>query len=169
MQSGAQKSLLPSADGAFAITIPDSGTVEPGEYVVRVRVRPQSDSALPVNHLLRVRVPQVPTSVGEPVIWRRGPGTGPKYLATADPRFVRTEKIRLEFPTRTTMMATAKLLDRSGKSMTIPVQVSERVDTGSDFHWIVVEAALAPLAAGDYAIEVMADDVRLVTPFKVTP
>jgi hypothetical protein len=67
------------------------------------------------------------------------------------------------------MPASARLLERSGKAMNIPVQVSERDDAGSDFRWIVVEAALAPLAAGDYAVEVTVDDSRQVTPFKIVP
>jgi hypothetical protein len=132
-------------------------------------VKPQADPTLPVSDVARVQVTDKASTVGEAVLWRRGPSTGQKYLMTADPRFTRTERIRLELPTRATMPATAKLLERSGKATIIPVQVSERDDAGSDFRWIVVEAALAPLAPGDYAVEVTADGARQVTAFKVVP
>jgi hypothetical protein len=160
---------VPAADGTFALRVPDSGDLPPGDYAVRVRVRPQADPSLPVSEVVRVQVSGTASTVGESVLWRRGPTTGPKYLMTADPRFMRTERIRIELPTRTTMPAHARLLDRSGKTMSIPVQVSERDDVGSDFRWIVADATLAPLAAGDYAIEVTADDARQVTAFKVVP
>jgi hypothetical protein len=160
---------VPAADGTFAIRVPDSGGIQPGEYAVRVRVRPRSDPSLPVTDIARVQMPQTATSVGEAVLWRRGPSTGLRYLMTADPRFMRTERVRLELPTRTAGAATARLLDRSSKPMLIPVQVSERVDTGSDFRWIVADVTLAPLAPGDYAIEVTAEGVKRVTAFRVVP
>ena len=34
--------------------------------------------------------------MGEPVLWRRGPSTGPRHARTADPRFSRSERVRLE-------------------------------------------------------------------------
>ena len=160
---------MPSVDGAFVIRIPDEGNVVPGEYAVRVRVHPQVDSSLPVTDVTRVQVADKPSDIGEAVLWRRGPSTGPRYSVTADPRFTRTERIRLELPTRTTMPATATLLDRSRKPMRLPIQVSERADDGSDFHWVVVDLTLAPLAAGDYAIEVVAGGARQLTPFKIVP
>jgi VWFA-related protein len=162
---------MPATSGTFALQVPgDSGNaVAPGEYAVRVRVKPQGDPTLRVSDVARVLVTDKASTVGEAMLWRRGPSTGPKYVMTADPRFTRTERIRLELPTRTTMPATAKLLDRSGKAMIIPVQVSERDETGGDFRWIVVEAALAALAPGDYAIDVTADDAHQVTAFKVVP
>ena len=103
------------------------------------------------------------------MLWRRGPATGLKYLKTADPRFTRTERIRLELPTRTTTASDAKLLDRSGKATSVPLQITDRSNPGGDFHWLVVEAALAPLAPGDYAIEVAVGDEHQVTAFKVVP
>ena len=161
--------VMSSADGTFVLRIPEDGNVAPGEYAVRVRVRPQVDSSLPVSDIARVEVPSNASDIGEAVLWRRGPSTGPRYSMTADPRFRRTERIRLELPTRMTKPATARLLDRSGKPMPLPVQISERADDGSDFRWIVVDLTLAPLAPGDYAIEVAADTTRQLTTFKIVP
>ena len=156
-----------AADGTFALRVPETGNLPAGEYAVRVRLKPRGEPSLPVSDVARVEVPAATSPFGEPVLWRRGPSTGVKYLMTADPRFTRTERIRLELPTRTTMPATAKLIDRTGKVMALPVQVSERADDGADFRWIVADLTLAPLAAGDYAIEVTADGARRLTEFRI--
>jgi hypothetical protein len=71
--------------------------------------------------------------------------------------------------TSTPGAATARMLDRTGKPMQIPVQVTEKPDPSGAFRWIVAEAVLAPLAPGDYAIEVMLGDGRQVGGFKVVP
>jgi hypothetical protein len=160
---------VPAADGTFAIRIPDAGTLAPGEYAVRVRVRPQADPSLPVSDIARVQVPSTTSPIGEAVLWRRGPSTGLRYSMTADPRFMRTERVRLELPTRLTTTPTARLLDRAGKPISVPVQVTERTDAGADFHWVVADVQLAPLAAGDYAIEVTVDRAKQVTGFRVVP
>jgi hypothetical protein len=136
---------------------------------VRVRVRPQADSALPVSDVARVQVADKPTTVGEAVLWRRGPSTGAKYVITADPRFTRTERIRLELPTRTATAATATLVDRTGAPTAVALQVTQRSPDGRDFHWIVVDAALAPLAPGTYAVEVNAEGAKQITAFEVVP
>jgi len=114
-----------------------------------------------------VVMPPMPSSIGEAVMWRRGPATGVKYVITADPRFTRSERLRLEFPAGLTTSATAKLLDRHGNATAIPVQISERPDAAGDFGWIMAEVNLAPLAAGDYAIELTADGARQRVEFRV--
>jgi hypothetical protein len=100
-------------------------------------------------------------------MWRRGLTTGPQHLRTADPRFARTDRIRLELAAATPAAPAARLLDRVGKPLQVPLQVSVREDAAGGFSWIVVEAALSPLAAGDYAIEVTQGDARQVTAFRV--
>jgi hypothetical protein len=49
------------------------------------------------------------------------------------------------------------------------VQVSDRPDATNQFRWIVVDAALAALAPGDYAIETTLDGVKQVTAFQLVP
>jgi len=103
-------------------------------------------------------------------MWRRGPSTGPRYLMTADPRFQRNERIRFELPAAAgASPATARMVDRLGKPMQVPVQVSERVEPAGEFRWIVVDATLAPLAAGDYGIEVSLGDRRQLGTFRIVP
>lgn len=158
-----------TAQGMFSLRVPESGGIPPGEYAVRVRVRPNQDGALPVADVARVIVPSVATRLGEAVLWRRGPTTGPRFLMTADPRFLRNERLRLEHASSAAGVTAARLLDRAGKPLQVPVQVTERQDQSGEFRWIVADATLAPLAAGDYAVEVTLDDARVVTAFKVVP
>ena len=141
----------------------------PGEYAVRVRVRPNAGAGLPVADTARLVIADTPSPLGEPVMWRRGPSTGPRYAMTADPRFTRVERVRFEMATSTPGAATGRMLDRTGKPMQIPVQVTERPDASGPFRWIVADAVLAPLAAGDYAIEIALGEARQAAGFKVVP
>ena len=124
---------------------------------------------VPLSDSLRAAVPQARSPMGEPVLWRRGPTTGVRFVATADPRFSRTERVRLELPTRSMGMASARLLDRQGGSLAVPLSVSDRIDASDSVRWIVVEGTLAPLAPGDYAIEVTLDGTTRVTAIRIKP
>jgi hypothetical protein len=88
---------------------------------------------------------------------------------TADARYQRSDRIRVELPTTSAGTATARMLDRQGKPIQIPVQVSDRQDATNQFRWIIVDAALAALAQGDYAIETTLDGVKQVTAFQLVP
>ena len=46
------------------------------------------------------------------------------------------------------------MLDRAGQLLQVPVQVSDRPDDSGEFRWIVADSVLAPLAPGQYTIEV---------------
>jgi len=157
------------ADGSFALRVVDAAGLAPGEYSIRVRVRAGSDQTVPLSDSLRAVLPQAVSPMGEPVLWRRGPTTGLRFLATADPRFSRTERVRLELPTRSTGMASARLLDRQGGSLAVPLSVSDRIDASDSVRWIVVDGTLAPLAPGDYAIEVTLDGTTRVTAIRIKP
>jgi hypothetical protein len=100
---------------------------------------------------------------------RRGPATGPRYLRTADPRFYRTDRLRLELPTDSTDAATARLLDRRGGALPVPVQVNERADDTGQFRWIVADLPLTSIAPGDYAVEVTQGSATRLTAFRVVP
>ena len=86
---------------------------------------------------------------------RRGPSTGLSYQATADPRFRRTERLRLEVPVvDESFTAAGRVLTREGQPLPIVVATSSRSDTGSGRTVAVADVSLAPLAAGDYVAEV---------------
>ena len=160
---------IAATEGSFAVRVPAEGGIAPGEYAVRVRVRPNGDPTLPVADTARLVIPEKPSVLGEPVLWRRGPSTGPRHVMTADPRFQRNERVRFEMATTMTGMATGRMLDRNGNPMQVPVQISERADASGPFKWIVADATLAPLAAGDYAVEVTLGSARQTGTFKVVP
>lgn len=162
---------LPSGAGTFAIQIPENGTLGPGDYAVNVLLRPESGSDLVLTDTMRVTVPDRATPVGEAVIWRRGPSTGPQYQRTADLRFQRSERVRLEFATSadTATGAAARMLDRVGNRMQLPVPVTLRTDAATGINWLVADATLAPLAPGDYAIEVTFGESTQVTGFRIVP
>lgn len=156
---------LPAGQGAFSIRVPSNGRLAAGDYAVRVRLRGRDADA---SDTARVIIPERPSAVGEAALWRRGPSTGPQYVRTADPRFQRSDRMRLEFASDTAG-ATARLLDRVGKAIQVPVQVSERVDAAEGVRWIVADVTLAPLAPGDYAVEITAGGDSQVTGFRIVP
>jgi hypothetical protein len=88
---------------------------------------------------------------------------------TADPRFQRSDRVRLEHATTAAGVANARMLDKAGNPLRVPVAVTERQDESGEFRWLVAESVLAPLAPGDYAIELTLDDAKVVTGFKVVP
>jgi VWFA-related protein len=149
------------SDGSFALRVPQQGAVKPGEYAVQVQLRPDANDSVVLTDTARV-VMNAPRGdeLGAPVVWRRGPSTGPRHLQTADARFARSERIRLEMATTVPGTAGARLLDRVGQPLQVPVQVSARPDDSGQFRWIVADAVLAPLAPGQYTIEVTLGALR---------
>ena len=93
--------------------------------------------------------------------------TGNKEVPTADMRFRRSERLRVEVPSVAAATG-ARLLDRTGKPMPVPVASNTRNDADGS-RWATAELALAPLAAGDYIIEVMAETTRTLVAFRVVP
>ncbi len=159
---------LKAEDGPFGIQVPETGGIASGEYAIRVRVRSLADEKAELIGTARVVLSEG-SALGEAVMWRRGPSTGPRYLRTADPRFTRSDRLRLELATSAPASAKARMLDRNGKELSVPAQVSEREDPSGAFRWIVIDALLSPFAAGDYAVEVTQGREKRVTEFKVVP
>jgi hypothetical protein len=140
------------------IALTQSEPAEPGEYTVRVR----SDAF--GSGSVRVTLPPAPDAGGA-VLIRRGPTTGNREVPTADRRFRRSEQLRVELPTVSAPM-TARLLDRTGKPLGVPVAANVR-DEADGSRWQTAQVALAPLAAGDYIIELASDGKRTLVGFRV--
>ena len=155
-------------DGPFGFAVPDSGGLPAGEYAVRVRLTSTADSSLALSDTARV-VLSPSTTLGEAVMWRRGPTTGLQHRRTADPRFQRSDRLRFEYATTLSEPVKARLLDRNGNPLSVPVQTMERPDASGAFRWIVVDAALAPFAPGDYGVEVTQGSAKQVTGFRIVP
>ena len=159
---------LKADDGPFGIQVPETGGIAAGEYAVSVRIRSQADEKVELTDTARV-VLREGSALGEAVMWRRGLSTGPRYLRTADPRFTRSDRLRLELATADPTPATARTLDRNRNELSVPAQVSEREDPSGAFRWIVIDTLLSPFAAGDYAVEVTQGKQKRITEFKVVP
>jgi VWFA-related protein len=137
-------------------SIPIDGTTEPlaaGRYSVRAELTPRS-GRLPIQVTTFTTVLQDAAPVGSGALaLRRGPSTGLAYVPTADPRFRRTERLRIEVPVSGEGFTGAgRLLTREGQPLQVVVNYSTRTDARGQ-HLAVGEAALAPLAAGEYVLE----------------
>ena len=167
-QVASQRVDVKPAGGALTFQLPESGGIPPGDYTVRIRLRSPVDGELGLSDTSRVSIKEA-APLGDAVLWRRGPSTGPQHLRTADPRFQRNERIRLELATSSADPATARVIDRNGQTMTVPVEVSERPDSSASFKWIVVDLVLAPFGPADYAIEVTQGQAKQMTAFRIVP
>ena len=132
----------------------------PGEYVVRVKVQGKLGAGAEASEQVRVVVPSAdatgPASMlGQALLFRRGPFSGPGFQPTADLRFRRAERLRLDVPLSGPVDAvSARVLDRKGEPLAVPATALQREDSG--MRLASAEVTLAPLAAGDYLIEVSA-------------
>ena len=143
----------------------------PGTYELRVRAKgATAASALSESARLSIATPSEESGA---IFFRRGPTTGNKEVPTADLRFRRSDTLRIAVPAaRASEAERARLLDRSGKALAVPVTTS-MTDEPDGSHWITAQAVLAPLATGDYLIEVTATSggaqKRALTAFRVVP
>jgi hypothetical protein len=167
--AGASHVTLPPGGSARAVISPR--TLVPGSYELRVRAKSAAASAT-ANETLRVTLPSVGEGAGV-MLFRRGPTTANKEVPTADLRFRRSDTLRVMVPVSAGTAADgAQLLDRAGKTLSVPVMASV-VDEADGSRWLTAQAALAPLAAGDYVIELNATvagaQKRTLTAFRVVP
>ncbi len=138
---------------------PARDQLPPGTYQIRVQATPDG-ARVPVTVSTVVSVPPATALLGSAALAsRRGPGTGRLFAPTADARFRRTERLVVETPLVSKVATvSARLLNRAGQVMAVPVQVSERLDEASQQRVSVAEVALAPLAPGEYVVEVIATE-----------
>ncbi|MEP6782343.1 MAG: VWA domain-containing protein [Acidobacteriota bacterium] len=127
----------------------------PGRYQVRAEVMARN-SRLPLQVTTFTMVPPDAAEVGTGALAsRRGPSTGLVYVPTADPRFRRTERLRLEVPLAGEgFTGTGHLLTRDGQSTALIVNFSTRTDEATKQQFGVADLNLAPLAEAEYVLEV---------------
>jgi hypothetical protein len=130
-----------------------SAPLAAGEYVLRVSARPAATGSIPSRETVRLTIGAAPAASGALYV-RRGPATGNKDAPTADLRFRRNEQLRVEVPGDAADGVSARLLDRTGKALNVPVTTAVR-DEGDGSRWHTAQLALAPLAPGDYVIEIV--------------
>jgi VWFA-related protein len=159
---------VPSGVRTFRTSLTPTDPLAAGDYTVRVRAR-GSASGMASSEVTRLSLPAAPDAAGALFI-RRGLTTGNRDVPTADLRFRRSELVRVEIPTPEGTAA-ARLLDRKGKPLAIPVTTAVREDADGS-RWQTAQVALAPLAAGDYVIELAtpgdgAPQKRVLVAFRV--
>ena len=142
----------------------------PGDYELRVRAKAASPGATATDSL-RVTVPATSDGTGF-LVFKRGPSTGNREVATADLRFRRSDTLRVTLPASNSSESSARLLDRTGKVMQVPVATSARDEADSSKSHSAT-LSLAPLATGDYLIELTASQstgpARTLIAFRVVP
>jgi hypothetical protein len=160
---GQRREMLPAGArvAVFDFAIPGPG----GEgLVLRLRARPAGGGP-PITETVRVPAAVDAWPVGTPRLLRQRPGPNSPFTPTADPRYARTERLRVEVPAAGAIEAVAgELLDRTGALLKLPVACSARAAapgaaspgavSQEDLAWAACDATLAPLAAGDYGIRV---------------
>jgi VWFA-related protein len=175
MTVGSGRTSVPRGVRTFRVAVISSSPLVPGEYVLRVGAR-AGPASIPSRETARLTISGTPESTGALFI-RRGPATGNKDAPTADLRFRRNEQIRVEIPTVSSDSATARLLDRTGKVLAVPVTAAVR-DEADGSRWVTAQLALAPLAPGDYVIEITTasggsggsgGERRMISAFRVVP
>jgi VWFA-related protein len=142
--------IEPGARGGV-VHVPLPATDE-GPWHVAVRASNQASVADD-----RSEVPAATTAgpIDDPVLFRALPSARSVPRPVADLQFRRTERLHVEWPVAATAKVRGvRLLDRRGQPLPIAPAVAERPADGIATRSVVtIELMLAPLAAGDYLVE----------------
>jgi VWFA-related protein len=146
------RTIEPMRSGVLVrVPLSDSGDVR-----IEARARSAAGGAADTTFTLG---PAGQVLIGEVLSHR---GLARALMPAADGRYRRTERATIEAPLGAGAIAAgARVLDRLGKPLNIPVSSRERIDP-QGVRWITAEVVLAPLSEGDYVIEIEAtrDAVR---------
>ncbi len=158
---------IPAGQRGFVTMVPLKAPAS-GPVDVRLRVS-SADGDPPLTDALRI---DAAAGLGGPLMFRRGPATGNRLEPASQPQFSRTERVRFESPLASgTALSGARLLDRTGAAIELPVALSERTDP-TGHRWGIADVTLAALAPGDYVIELSGStagsEQKVLTAFRVT-
>jgi VWFA-related protein len=168
--TGTARVLITPGNRTFFVPVKLTSPVASGELNVRASIAPNDPGAEPFTDILNL---DLASSVGQPMLYRRGPSTGNRLIPAGSFQFSRTERARLEFAVAAdTKSGGGRLLDKSGEPLSIPVTMGERVDDQTGQRWLTADITLAALGAGDYAVEVTTADAaaqkKVLTAIRVT-
>ena len=141
LESGARGVLL-----KLPVPVPAAGT-----WRIRSRIDGGGESLDD-----EIEIPAAASAIiGDPTVFRANPGPRAPLSPVADFKFFRTERMHVEWALAKALDArTARLLNRRGEPLAVPVALTERTD--GDRLVLAADLTLAPLADGDYVIEVTA-------------
>jgi VWFA-related protein len=162
-KQGGDVQITLTPKGGQAITA--AGRIEPGARGTIVRVPVAADGG-PWQAVVRLRgddnaaesstlsIERAGGAVlGRPIVYRAASAAAAALRPAAAFWFRRTERLRIEWPLRQAVASQqARLLDRNGKPLAVPMTVSTREAGGSTS--LTTDLSLAPLSAGDYLIEI---------------
>lgn len=145
--AGSNRATIAPGGRSFLARVPVSRAAA-GDYEVAVRLKPAGGST-PLLETRRVSTAR--PGLAEPVAFR----SADRHNPVASFFWWRTEIARFEAPvSQDADTPTARILDRAGNPMPVPVDVSIRDESGS--RWLVADLKLAPLSPGDYLVELTA-------------
>ncbi len=153
---------------SFVTAVKLSAPIKSGVVQVQVHL-----TGAPDTERESIRV-DVGSDADRPLLFRRGPTTANRLQPAASAHFNHTERLRLEIPAETgDTIGSARLLDKKGQPLAIPLTTGERTDDRTGQRWLTADLTLAPLAMGDYPIEVTvvspAGERKVVTAFRLVP
>ena len=160
---GTGRATVDAGARSFRATLTPEQPLSAGDYTIRLRLR-GADSTTSSAETLRIALPEGPDATGAIFIRR----LGTRDVPTADLRFRRSEQLRVELPAPGSAPWSARLLDRTGKTLGVPVAADVRDDPDGS-RWQVAQVALAPLAPADYLIEISGEGKRTLLGFRVIP
>ena len=135
---------------AALVHVPVGQDAGPWQAIVKVRGEasmPESDSVTIERSSAKL--------LGRPIAYRAASAAAAALRPLAAFHFRRTERVRIDWPVLQTLDEhSARLLDRNGKPLAVPVALATRDADGRRV--LSGSLSLAPLSSGDYVIEVTA-------------
>jgi hypothetical protein len=154
--SAAEQTVTLAIDpGQRSVAVDNLSTrLAPGRYSVRAELSPKN-GRIPIQATTFASVPAEEAMVGGAALaLRRGPSTGLTFVPTADARYRRTERLKVEVPLlKDGTAAAGRVLTREGQALPLVVTYSTRADQAASTTFGVADVTLAPLAAGEYVLE----------------
>ena len=164
-KQGAEVDVLLSAKGGAPVNL--KGRIEPGSRGTVIRVPAEAQPG-PWQAVVRMKGEDNITDsdtvaierttgalLGKPLAYRAASAAASAYRPLAAFQFRRTERVRIEWPVVQPLEShQARLLDRTGKPIAIPLTTNVRESAGTTL--LTTELSLAPFSNGDYLIEVSA-------------
>ncbi len=162
-KQGADVQITLTPKGGQAIAA--AGRIEAGARGTMVRVPVAADGG-PWQAVVRLRGEDNATEsgtlsieraggalLGRPIVYRAASPAAAALRPAAAFSFRRTERLRVEWPLLQAVASSqARLLDRNGKPVALPMTISTREAGGSTS--LTTDLNMAPLGAGDYLIEI---------------
>jgi VWFA-related protein len=149
-QPVALKGKIEPGSRGTVIKVPINAAAGPWQAVVRMR----GDDNLSDSDTVAIERP-TGALLGKPLAYRAASAAASAYKPLAAFQFRRTERVRLEWPVSQPLDGhQARLLDRTGKPIAIPLETTTRDAAGTTL--LTTTLNLAPFSNGDYLIEISA-------------